>query len=155
MKKSDIKLFASSGLVELLSKENALALNKRLGGHELYDLNVLYGIFEFVIFKYEKKHDILMWTVQHGYLEIVKFLVISGANIRAKNNYAVCKAASEGHLEIVKYLAEAGANIHVKNDTALCWAAEGGHLDVVKYLVDAGADIHSKGNGPLRHVWET
>ena len=39
-----------------------------------------------------------------------------------------------GHLEIVKYLVAQGADVRAKDDYALCWAASNGHLEVAKYL---------------------
>ena len=55
-----------------------------------------------------------------------------------------------GHLDIVKYLVERGANIRVDDDSSLRYASYNGHLDVVKYLVESGADVHVNGDEPLR-----
>ena len=48
-----------------------------------------------------------------------------------------------GHLEIVKYLVSLGADIRSYNDYAVRWASRYGHLEVVKYLVSLEADIRS------------
>ena len=53
-------------------------------------------------------------------------------------------AALNGHLEVVRYLVESGANKDQgkTNDgaTPLFIAAHQGHLDVVRFLVEAGAN---------------
>ena len=146
MRKALIKLFAASGYSELLAKENALALNakfRELGsGSELYDLDVLYCVFEFVTFQHEKETDILFWAARTGHLEAVKYLAETYADIHAENNHSLTLAAQNGHFEIVRYLVEVGANLYTY-DNALYWAAENGHLEIVKYLVSAGANIHT------------
>ena len=43
-------------------------------------------------------------------------------------------AASSGHLDLVKYLVGNGADVRAYNGLALRCAAENGHLDIVKYL---------------------
>jgi len=40
-------------------------------------------------------------TAKNGYLEIVRLLVESGADIHADNDYALRKAAKKGYLELV------------------------------------------------------
>jgi ankyrin repeat protein len=45
-----------------------------------------------------------------------------------------------GNLEIVKYLVESGADILADNNRAVRWAVRSGYLEVVKYLVESGAD---------------
>ena len=50
------------------------------------------------------------------------------------------KAIENNDLEKVKYLPEQGADLHAKNDWALQYAAKNGHLEVVKYLLEQEAD---------------
>ncbi|CAK9253192.1 unnamed protein product, partial [Sphagnum jensenii] len=53
------------------------------------------------------------------------------------------RAAEKGHLDVVKYLVEKGADVKAANKygyTPLHWAASSGKLDIVKYLVEKGAD---------------
>ena len=49
-------------------------------------------------------------------------------------------ALQYGDLERVKYLIENGADIHAEDDDALQLSACFGHLDVVKYLIENGAN---------------
>ncbi|WP_406832882.1 MULTISPECIES: RHS repeat-associated core domain-containing protein [unclassified Wolbachia] len=70
-------------------------------------------------------------------------------------------AASSGKLDVVKYLVDKGADVKVKDnygETSL--HSSSGKLDVVKYLVDKGADVNAKDNNgktPLALVgsWKT
>ena len=52
------------------------------------------------------------------------------------------EAAKNGHIEIVAFLIESGANIHIasKVGTALVWAAYSGHTNIVILLYKHGAD---------------
>lgn len=61
-------------------------------------------------------------------------------------------AAQEGHLEVVKLLLVKGANTRSTGATALYIASQNGHLEVVGLLLDKGANIEaalSVGETPL------
>jgi len=81
----------------------------------------------------------LEWAANNGHLEVVKYLVLNGADIHARNNGAIEWAAYNGHLEIVKYLVLEGANI--RTSYALDNAVIRGNIEVVKFLVPEGANI--------------
>lgn len=49
-------------------------------------------------------------------------------------------ASEHGFLDVVKYLVENGANIHADDESALEWAIIENNYDVVKYLIDKGAN---------------
>jgi hypothetical protein len=76
-----------------------------------------------------------------GYLEILKYLVSIGADVRSGNDFAFILAASNGHLEVVKYLVSLGADIHRHDNYAIISASSNGHLEVVKYLASLKADV--------------
>ena len=59
-------------------------------------------------------------------------------DIRVENDKALRYAVHYNRLNVVKFLIESGANIHALKDLALRLAAERGHLDVIKYLVEKG-----------------
>lgn len=64
-------------------------------------------------------------------------------------------AAQKGHIEIVKYLIKSGAQIEFKNltgTTPLHWAAQNGHLEIVKILISHGADPNSKNKKSKRPI---
>ena len=51
----------------------------------------------------------LLWASENGYLEVVKLLIENGADVSAKDNYALRWASRYGHLEVAKLLIENGA----------------------------------------------
>jgi ankyrin repeat protein len=74
-------------------------------------------------------------------LEIVKFLVESGADKEAKGTYnnqtPLHFAANKGHLEIVKFLVESGSDKEAKDNrdqTPLQQAQAWGRISIVQYL---------------------
>ena len=88
-----------------------------------------------------------------GDLDIVKFLIASGANIEVKEEKhdwtPLHFAVANGHLEVIKHLIENGANVNAKasNDNfPLEIAAYLGHLEILKYLLGNGANINDKDN---------
>ncbi len=80
-------------------------------------------------------------AVKNSNLKLIKKYLKKGANIHAREDYALRWSAINGHIEVVKYLVENGANIHAEEDYALRSSAENGHIEVVKYLVEKGANI--------------
>ena len=94
------------------------------------------------------------YAAENGHLDVVKYLVSQGANMRAQNDYAVCGAALNGHLAIVMYLVEQGADIHADGDCAMLGAAENGHLDTVRYLVEQGANVRAQNDYAVRGAAE-
>ena len=94
----------------------------------------------------------LIYSVNNGHFEIVKYLITHGAN--DNNEYTLIESAKNGHLDIVKYLVEHGADIHTDDDKAFRVSAINGHLDVVKFLIKNGADIHSGDDEALKESIE-
>ena len=92
---------------------------------------------------FQSKSKLFSSTMLHvaahgGHLEVVNFLIDSGANISAVNAVqltALQIAAEKGHVEVVKTLCEAGA---VPDQIALHHAAANNKLEVVKYLLQIG-----------------
>ena len=66
------------------------------------------------------------------------------AKVSYGGNVALRNAAANGYLEIVRYLVESGADIFAEESEALRRAARNGHLSTVVYLVERGADISAK-----------
>jgi ankyrin repeat protein len=93
----------------------------------------------------------LIEVCKQGNLEVLKYLIEKGTNIRVDYEHALRIAVHRGYLNIVEYLVENGANIHARNEWALRWAAYFGHLHVVKYLIEQGANIHTEDVAPLRY----
>lgn len=86
-----------------------------------------------------------------GYLEVIKFLIQSGADLNAKNNKGATALdyASWHYLDAVELLLQAGADPNSKDNvgnTALFTAVYKGHADIVKLLLQAGADVNVENN---------
>lgn len=105
--------------------------------------------------KIAKKHglNILMTASQNRHLEIVKHVILCGADVNADSNglTALMWAARFEHSEIVKHLVSQGANINAieyrDGTTALIRSAENGKLEMVKCLVLLGVDINMSDMG--------
>lgn len=54
----------------------------------------------------------------------------------ARNNYTVCRCADNGHLEVIKYLLSLGADVKTNENYPLRTAARHGHFELVHYLVE-------------------
>ncbi|XP_026684825.1 ankyrin repeat and KH domain-containing protein 1 [Diaphorina citri] len=81
-----------------------------------------------------------------GFLDVADFLLKNGANIELGASTPLMEAAQEGHLELVRYLLDSGAQVHAKTqtgDTALTYACENGHTDVADLLLSYGANLVS------------
>lgn len=97
------------------------------------------------------------WIVQaarDGNEELVRKLLISGADIQAVHRSARRNALSEaslrGHQKIVNLLLDEGCSmeqIDVEGNTALHHACQQGHLAVAKNLIIRGAPIDTPGSG--------
>ena len=96
-----------------------------------------------------KGADLLINSVMHGELDLIKYSLKNGSDINAGYSSPIKEAAHYGHLEILKYLEATGANIFVHDNHPLRLAASFGHLEVIKYLIGRGADIHSYENFSL------
>ena len=61
--------------------------------------------------------------------------------------YGSMPAACGGHLDVVKFLIDKGADVKAKDNTgrtALTYAALRGNLDVVKFLIEKGLDVKAR-----------
>ena len=81
----------------------------------------------------------MIFVSKKGYLEIVKLLIDSGADINVKDKKgrtALRYAVKNGHLEVVKYLIDKGAD---DLNEVLMRASRNGHLEVAEFLKSKGA----------------
>lgn len=75
----------------------------------------------------------------NGHFDIVKLLVVNGANCRFLNDWPLCLAARGGYLSIVEYLVSKGSDMSTDNYLPLRWASTEDHMEVVKFLVVNGS----------------
>jgi len=83
-------------------------------------------------------------------VDAIELAIKHGADVHARNDYALHWASRNGHLPVVQFLVEHGADVHAHNDCALRMASEYGHLAVVQFLVQHGADVHADNDYALQ-----
>ncbi len=115
--------------------ENQLINSIILG--DLSELKRLHKEENLDITIYDNKALILATTF--GHLDMIKYLVENGANIKVQNNIVLNEAVRKGRLDIIKYLMEQGIDITVDDNKALYWAASYNHAEIVKYLLENSA----------------
>lgn len=101
----------------------------------------------------------LMWIVEKGNVELVKFLLDSRnarPNVRSYHGEtAIHKAAFHGNVELCRMLHSHGADVNVEDkggNTALHYAALQGHTHACDLLIQAGARVfvvNKEGLSPL------
>jgi ankyrin repeat protein len=94
-----------------------------------------------------RNYDTLLHrAAQYGAIDVIKFLIIQGANVNARNgdNYAPAHfAILSGNLEALQVLMAYGAQINLRTsegDTLLHLAAGAGHVEMVDFLINQGID---------------
>jgi len=101
------------------------------------------------------KDDQLNWTALHwaaftDQQDIIKFLLVRGANVNAKGEFGSTPlhyAAAAGQRELVELLLANGAEVDAKSnsdDTPLHSAANRGARDIVALLIASGADVNAE-----------
>lgn len=86
---------------------------------------------------------ILQNAISRDRLYSVQYVVNMYGNSINYDTYLI-KAAAAGLLDIVKYLVESGANIHANDDEALIRAFSLLKYNIVEYLVQEGANINAR-----------
>ena len=81
----------------------------------------------------------LFWASEYGHLDVVRLLIKNGADVSARDNFALRSASYNGNLEVVRLLIDIGADVSALDNYALKWASYYGHLEVVKLLIENGA----------------
>ncbi|CAF1574984.1 unnamed protein product [Rotaria sp. Silwood1] len=90
----------------------------------------------------------LMFACQHGFLDIVKYLIKHGARVEARDRFKrtpLIHACMYGHAHVVSYLLRIGANPNVFDssmNSALHYAIAYGWYFCVRLLMEAGANMN-------------
>lgn len=117
-------------------------------------------------FQSNEKMSGFLCACQQGHLELAKYLVSLGCNVKVRNRYgndAFLCAATTGKVSIVDYLLnnDFGVDINTVNtagNTALVEAAHHGHEDIVDLLLLKGCDVDvqtsSKDTAFLHACWK-
>jgi ankyrin repeat protein len=101
-----------------------------------------------------RNNQALRLAAQYNHLEVLKYLLAQGADIRAQNHEVLRLAVAANNLEMVKYLISRGANPRAQEDLALIWAARDNRLKILKYLISQGADLRAQEDRALRWAAE-
>lgn len=91
-------------------------------------------------------NDQFIYAIDEENVEIMKYLIDNGADVRYRNDKGIRSASRVGNVGIVKYLCERGADIHAEQEESLIFSSIHGHIEVFKYLVEKGADITTQSN---------
>jgi len=77
-----------------------------------------------------------------GHADIVRMLLIAGADVHARQDAALLSAAASGYANVINILLAADPEPHDAWDEAMYQAAIGNHVDALRALIGAGADVH-------------
>jgi len=86
-------------------------------------------------------------AITYGRYDIVKFFVEKGVDINLDDGYAIRVACYQNYRSMIYYLVEKGADIHSQNNYPVRIACSEGYLDLIKYLIEHGADIYTENQG--------
>lgn len=137
--------------------KNMWRANKLIFGNKYYLFNV--ETFKYLISLganyLNDNYDSLQWVAEHGYLDLVEYLIsLEGLNNdQSAYKYAIYAATKNNNFHIIKLLIDKGANIHKIHDP-LRKAVIANDLDIVKFLVEHGADVHANNNRAVRRAAE-
>lgn len=141
------QMFADFGFTEVYSLNGGYEGWKRLHGKGRLQAWLEENDFPDVNSAFPDGTTPLMMAARLGEAAIAAELLVSGANVHARNsdgNQALWFACYSGNLDIIELLIAHGININNGNDngsTCLMYAASSGKDAVVERLLEAGADI--------------
>ena len=88
----------------------------------------------------------LMYASYYGHLEVVKLLILNGADVNdIINGYSsLIYASMNGFREVVKLLILNGADVNAVNVgySSLMYASKNGHVEIIELLLQSGANIY-------------
>lgn len=106
-----------------------------------------------MFWKTKRRNKALIKAIEKGDAPKVRVLLAKGADVHARDDFALLQATAYGYVEIEKLLLEAGADIHADNDRALRYAAwYGDQLEIMKILLKAGANVHANEDSALQNA---
>jgi len=98
----------------------------------------------------------ICYATLNGHIEIVRFLLIYGAEINRHDRsgtYPLHFAVQSGNLELVQLLVYSGADIDITQtkyeETPLHWAISLRHARIVNFLISAKANLHIRNRGGI------
>lgn len=96
-----------------------------------------------------KANEKLVRGAKEGLIWLVEEAIEEGGDVNVQNDIALREASVYGHLEMVKFLLSKGANVKPYHYEAERWAIQQGHDEIAKILVQARKKIESVYKGKL------
>ncbi len=97
-------------------------------------------------YEQDRLNDDLIEAAKKGNIKTVRRLVEKGADINAREGFAMAAAAEYGHMHIVEWFHKRGVDEHEDFDAAFAMrgAIESGHAHIVRYLIEVcGFDVNA------------
>lgn len=101
------------------------------------------GAFELVKYFVNSgaKKDKALEESSHGHhVNIIKFLIESGADVKTNENVVIRNATKNNDLDLVKFVTSKGANLEYGLSNAIAY----GHKEMMKYLISYGTEKQQK-----------
>ncbi|AKI79776.1 putative ankyrin repeat protein [Acanthamoeba polyphaga mimivirus] len=105
-------------------------------------LECIKWLFEDTLF-HKYSQAIAVKAFRYNSIDIIKYLVSVGLDIKPITNIALDYVSINGGLDCLKYLIENNVDITVNNNRAIKLAAQENYIEIVKCLVENGADIRT------------
>lgn len=90
----------------------------------------------------------LLTATKNDDLELCKYLVSNGANVRVDEDRPFSIAARNGNLELLKYFVEQGSKPAELENFMIDWIIHKGHTHIIDYLNQEGYKINIENNFP-------
>lgn len=96
---------------------------------------------------------LLRWASEHGLANIVLQALCKGANIHVLKNEPLIRATYHHHADVIRILILHGADHSAKDYAAFRLSAAAGDLEIMKYLLQFPTDITARNNFALKQAF--
>jgi ankyrin repeat protein len=130
------------GKLEDLDK--VLKVEKKFYYDELTEItdDIIFNKFFGITDKVVNIDELMLEMSIEGKLDVVKYLITKGANIRYNDDVIFHKAIYNNNVDIMRFCLEKGVDYHMKDNYPLMTSVRSNNLEMVKLLIEYGADPH-------------